>query len=397
MKGCFNLLILAVCFLVSAMVITPADARDSNSSEINNLLAKEKKERNKLQVRINKQKQDLSRLGKKKFSSLKKLRILDDQLKVRKRELNIYNYNMGKNKTKIALLSKRITAMEQQVSRHRKARIQRLRTIYKEGSLFPIKVLFASGDFNDLLQRIRYMKIVADSDGALFQKYNKQFDVLNQKKEVLLQTREKLLVLQRSVASKRLQIETEKSERQVFLKRLKKEIKTNKKIQEEQLKSSKDLDQMIALLKQKQTQGEGLDISDKKGWLPVPVKGRFLNKFGRKRDKQYDTYIVYNGINIRSSRGTPVRSVFEGNVLYTGALEGYGNLIILGHGKDYHTLYGHLDEIGAKVTVGKRVRPDQIIGRTGDTGSLVGEALYFEIRHKGKPVEPTAWFERPKK
>ena len=395
MKGCFNLLILAVFFLVSAMVITPADARDSNSSEINNLLAKEKKERNKLQARINKQKQDLSRLGKKKFSSLKKLRILDDQLKVRKRELNIYNYNMGKNKTKIALLSKRITAMEQQVSRHRKARIQRLRTIYKEGSLFPIKVLFASGDFNDLLQRIRYMKIVADSDGALFQKYNKQFDALNQEKEVLLQARKKLLMLQRSVASKRLEIETEKSERQVFLKRLKKEIRTNKKIQEEQLKSAKDLNQIIARLEQKQTQGEGLDITDKKGWLPVPVKGRFLNKFGRKRDKQYDTYIVYNGINIRSNRGTPVRSVFEGNVLYTGALEGYGNLIILGHGKDYHTLYGHLDEIIA--TVGKRVRPDQIIGRTGDTGSLVGEALYFEIRHKGKPIEPTVWFQRPKK
>ena len=395
MKRCFNLLILAVCFLVSAMAVTPADARDSKSNEINNLLAKEKKERNKLKARINKQKQDLSRLGKKEFSSLKKLRILDDQLKVRKRELNIYNYNMGKNKTKIALLSKRITAMEQQVSRHRKARIQRLRTIYKEGSLFPIKVLFASGDFNDLLQRIRYMKIVADYDGALFQKYNKQFDALNQKKEILLQAREKLLMLQGSVASKRLEIEKEKSERQVFLKRLKKEMRVNKKIQEEQLKSSNDLNRIIARLEQKLTLGEGLDITDKKGWLPVPVKGRFLNKFGRKRDKQYDTYIVYNGINIRSSRGTPVRSVFEGNVLYTGALEGYGNLIILGHGKDYHTLYGHLDEIIA--TVGKRVRPGQIIGRTGDTGSLVGEALYFEIRHKGKPVEPTTWFQRSKK
>ena len=65
MKRCFNLLILAVCFLVNAMAVTPADARDSKSNEINNLLAKEKKERNKLQVRINKQKQDLSRLGKK--------------------------------------------------------------------------------------------------------------------------------------------------------------------------------------------------------------------------------------------------------------------------------------------------------------------------------------------
>ena len=395
MKRWFSWMIFASFFLVSAMAVIPADARDPKSNEINDLLAKEKKERNKLQMQINKNNLALSRLGSKESSSLKKLRILDDQLKVRKRELNIYNYNMGKNKKRIALLSKRITVMEQQVSRHRKARIQRLRTIYKEGSLFPIKVLFASGDFNDLLQRIRYMKIVADYDGALFQKYNKQFDALNQKKEILLQAREKLLMLQGSVASKRLEIEKEKSERQVFLKRLKKEIRTNKKIQEEQLRSTEDLNRIIARLEQKLTQGEGLDIIDKKGWLPIPVSGRFLNKFGRKRDKRYDTYIVYNGVNIQSSRGTPVRSVFEGNVLYTGALEGYGNLIILGHGKDYHTLYGHLDEIIA--TVGKRVRPGQIIGRTGDTGSLVGEALYFEIRYKGKPIEPTAWFQRPKK
>ena len=70
MKRCFNLLILAVCFLVSAMAVTPADARDSKSNEINNLLAKEKKERNKLQVRINKQKQDLSRLGKPIFQEM---------------------------------------------------------------------------------------------------------------------------------------------------------------------------------------------------------------------------------------------------------------------------------------------------------------------------------------
>jgi septal ring factor EnvC (AmiA/AmiB activator) len=71
-------------------------------------------------------------------------------------------------------------------------------------------------------------------------------------------------------------------------------------------------------------------------------------------------------------------------------LEGYGNLIIVGHGKDYHSLYGHLDNIITQV--GKTIRTDQIIGKSGDTGSLVGESLYFELRHKGKPIEPTKWF-----
>ena len=125
------------------------------------------------------------------------------------------------------------------------------------------------------------------------------------------------------------------------------------------------------------------------------MKGQFLNKFGRKREKQYNTYIVYNGVNIRSQKGTPVRAISDGKVLYTGTIEGYGNIIIIGHGNDYHSLYGHLDEIITQV--GKAVRPGQIIGRSGDTGSTLGESLYFEIRHKGRPVEPTAWLSQSKR
>ena len=146
---------------------------------------------------------------------------------------------------------------------------------------------------------------------------------------------------------------------------------------------------MISRLENKIAHGEGLDISDKKGNLLPPVKGKLLNNFGRERDKIYNTYIVHNGVSIRVRKGAPVRSVFNGKVLYTGTLDGYGNIIIIGHGMNYHSLYGHLDEIIS--STGKTVRSGQIIGRSGDSGSVKGEALYFEMRYKGKPIEPTAW------
>ena len=136
--------------------------------------------------------------------------------------------------------------------------------------------------------------------------------------------------------------------------------------------------------------GEGLDILDKKGRLVLPVTGKILNKFGRKKDKQYGSFIVHNGINIKTRTGTPVRSIFNGKVLYTGELEGYGNLVIIGHGKDFHSLYGHLDRIDAKSN--QVVQVGDIIGLSGDTGSLVGETLYLEMREKGKPIEPLRWF-----
>ena len=151
-----------------------------------------------------------------------------------------------------------------------------------------------------------------------------------------------------------------------------------------------NLNKLIDKLLEKIISGEGLDISDKKGRLNMPINGKILNKFGKKRVKEYDSYIVYNGINVRAIKGSQVKAVFDGTVLYTGELEGYGNMIIVGHGKDFHTLYGHLDII--KVTTNSVVKTGQVIALSGDSGSLEGETLYFEIRKNGKPIEPNPWF-----
>jgi len=379
-----------ICFYL----VSPALAGVQEIDDINDLLKKEKMERDQLEARIKKQSQSLSKMGKKEHYILKKQRILDDRLKIRQRELKIYDWNIKINQKKYNTLSKSIAKTGKQLSLQRKQMGRRLRTIYKEGNLFPVKILFSSDNFNNLLKRLKYMESVAVYDSALFNNYDAKFNRQNREKEALLHAKRKLLLFRESAEIKKKEIRVEKSNRKKFLARLKKEKKLNKRLKNELVQSSKKLNQLIARLKEKLILGEGLDISDKKGRLPFPVKGKFLNKFGRKRDKRYNTFIVYNGVSIRSAKGTPVRSVFKGKVLYTGTLEGYGNIIIIGHGKQFHSLYGHLDEISTQS--GKTVRSGQIIGRSGDTGSTLGESLYFEIRHKGKPIEPTAWLSRSK-
>ncbi|MBV52368.1 MAG: hypothetical protein CMH77_07760 [Nitrospinae bacterium] len=384
-----------ILILVGFIAIIPVSAGDKKIDEINDLLKKEKVERDKLQSRIKKQSRALFKMGKKEHSSLKKQRILDDRLKMRRRELKIYDWNIKLNQKKYRTLTKSLATSRNQLSLQRKEMGRRLRTIYKEGSLFPVKILFSSDNFNDLLKRLKYMESVAAYDSVLFNDYNSKYRKQDREKEALLHAKGKLLLFKESAENKKKEISAENKEKKRFLARLKKEKKLNKQLKNELIQSSNKLNRLIARLEEKLILGEGLDISDKKGRLSPPVKGKFLNKFGRKRDKHYDTYIVYNGLNIRSAKGTPVRSVFAGKVLYTGTLEGYGNIIIIGHGKEFHSLYGHLDEINT--LVGKTVRSGQIIGRSGDTGSILGESLYFEIRHKGKPIEPTAWLSRSKK
>ena len=377
------------CVFAFIFCLRPALVESADIDEINIMLRNEKDKLSKLKNEIENQTKILNKMGRKEYSNLKKKRILDGQLKIKERELKIYNWNLKINKKKINGLTEKITQGKKQISLQQKNLGRRLRTIYKEGDLFSVKFLFSSEDFTDLLRRAKYLDSIMAYDRFIFNNYERELADFYNKKEVLLHAKGQLDLYKNAAITKKKEIVKEKEKKKQFLVRLSKEKKINKILKEELVHSSKKLNQLISRLENKIAHGEGLDISDKKGNLLPPVKGKLLNNFGRERDKIYNTYIVHNGVSIRVRKGAPVRSVFNGKVLYTGTLDGYGNIIIIGHGMYYHSLYGHLDEIIS--SAGKTVRSGQIIGRSGDSGSVKGEALYFEMRYKGKPIEPTAW------
>lgn len=363
--------------------------------DIQTQIAQEKAELDKLRAKLDKHNKAVLKAGAKENSVLMTLQKIGNGLKMRERELKIHEYNKKINQQKISESTKSIALAENQLTGQKQILAKRLRAIFKEGNMFPVKVLFSAENFNDLIQRIKYMELVTAYDSSLFEKYDERLKQLEDGKKALLDARTKLNKLQQGTLDKKNEIKKEKTEKSIFLNTLKREKELSVKLKKELQQASNNLNDLIFKLEEKLGKGQGLDFGDKKGWLALPVNGKFLNKFGKKRDKQYDSYIVYNGVDIKAAKGTPVRSIFSGKVLFANELEGYGNLVIIGHGKDYHSLYGHLDEIITKV--GRTVRPSQIIGRSGDTGSLVGETLYFELRHKGKPIEPTRWFQLAKK
>ena len=384
-----KILIFCAFAFIFIFYLRPALVESADIDEINIMLRKEKDKLSKLKNEIKNQTKIFNKMGRKEYSNLKKKRILDGQLKVKERELKIYNWNLKINKNNVSALTKKIAHGEKQIYLQQKNLGRRLRTIYKEGDLFSVKLLFSSEDFTDLLRRAKYLDSIMAYDRFIFNNYERELADFYNKKDVLLHAKGQLDLYKNAAITKKKEIVKEKEKKKQFLARLSNEKKINKILKEELVHSSKKLNQLISRLENKITHGQGLDISDKKGRLLPPVKGKLLNNFGRERDKIYNTYIVHNGVSIRVRKGAPVRSVFNGKVLYTGTLDGYGNIIIIGHGMYYHSLYGHLDEI-ISIT-GKTVRSGQIIGRSGDSGSVKGEALYFEMRYKGKPIEPTAW------
>ena len=390
MKQILIIWVLFILFSTEFFVFSPVLAGNRETGEIDALINDEQKELQVLKKKIALQEKTIRIEGAKESTVLKHLQKIGTQLKLKERELAIYQLNYKVNQKNILSLVQRYKKAEQKLKYQEKVLGLRLRSIYKEGPVYPLKIIFSSNNVSDLLQKFKYMNLIARQDSELLYEYKNKLENIKEDKRALFEARAKIINLKEKAKIKKKEIERTKIIKSKFLKNIKKKKSLNIETRKELVAASSNLNKLIKKLLVKLDSGEGLEISDKKGRLKLPLNGPILNKFGRKRVKEYDSYIVYNGINVKATKGTHVKAVFDGKVLFAGELEGYGNLVIVGHGDKYHTLYGHLDDIN--VSVDKVVKTGEIIGLSGDSGSLEGEVLYFELRRNGKPIQPIPWF-----
>ncbi len=122
--------------------------------------------------------------------------------------------------------------------------------------------------------------------------------------------------------------------------------------------------------------------------LPRPVAGEVQGRFGAQRPEGG----LWRGIVLRAAVGTPVRAVAAGRVVFAHWLSGFGNLLIIDHGKQYLSIYAYnqtlLRQVGDVVARGDEV------ARVGATGGQVEPGLYFELRHQGAPINPEIWLKQ---
>ena len=121
----------------------------------------------------------------------------------------------------------------------------------------------------------------------------------------------------------------------------------------------------------------------------MPVEGKIVNLFGPFKNPKYNITNFRSGIDIKADNGEPIRAVYSGEILYSSWFKGYGNMIIIDHGKNYYTVYAHVEE--AFKAKGDVVETGEVIATVGDTGSMEGSRLYFEVRHHENPMDPLQW------
>lgn len=130
-----------------------------------------------------------------------------------------------------------------------------------------------------------------------------------------------------------------------------------------------------------------------RGVLEWPSRGQVSSGFGRTLDRDSGSYVEHTGLDIEAAFGSEIKTVAAGSVVFAQWLRGYGLTVIVDHGDGYISVYAHASVL--LVSKADSVRRGQKIGLVGDSGSIRGPFLYFEIRKDGKAIDPTGWL-RPR-
>jgi len=285
--------------------------------------------------------------------------------------------------------------LERRQSATREALSTRAVALYKSGEPGPLRILFAAESLPELLHRLEVLRLLLVRDRELILRYRWQAAELE-----TTRTRMSGAARERDAAAARfdarnLELARERAAKRVILGGLRRNRTRERQALYELEAAAKVLEETLARLGDQggvpkdRFDAAGAPFTSLRGRLEPPVAGELVAGFGRVVDPEFGTETFRKGVDLEADEGTTVRAVADGAVRYAGWFRGYGKIVILDHGEGYFTVSGHLAE--AQVTVGQRVTAGDPVGVVGETGSLSGPRLYFEIRRGGEPRDPAEW------
>lgn len=324
---------------------------------------------------------------------LKRLQALEQEAADTKKLLDGLNARQDELLQEVNALRSEIAHSDSSAALRRARLASQLRHMYMYRSQSTFAVLATSGELNQLGRKMRAMTSIARAERNFIDDIQQDRSILQDKKAQLDERLAQLEQTRGQVERQRARVNSLKQERRTQLDQIKKERKRWDSSLKELQQSAAQLEDLMAQLEKKgQKSGAQLsaDFPALKGHLIMPVAGTVTQGFGRSVHPRFKTVVVNRGMNIAAAIGAPIRVVAPGVVDYVNWLPGYGKCIIVNHGNGWYTLYAHCSQIFPAVSA--TVQSGEVIAEVGDTGSLDGSQLYFEIRHGKSPVDPTPWF-----
>jgi septal ring factor EnvC (AmiA/AmiB activator) len=388
-RGIFYLLpFLFLSFIPS--IYADFDDESDSGLDYNQRQAK-KQELEKLRQRMSELRQNIEQKQQEKDSATKFLKDIEVRIGERAYVLRKINYHLRKQKRELKKLKQQQQQTRNKLASQRNILSEQIRAAYMIGQQEYLKLLLNQENPAAIGRTLTYYDYFHKA-----RSHHIDEAVVTIKKLDNLTARVKIKADELRVSRKQQLVEKQKLEddfidRSIVIKKMEKEIaaqgsRLKKFVADEQqlqqlLKEIRNImPSMLTEIDKRET------FAKRRGRLRWPVKGKVKRLFGKSRQA---ANLRWNGVLIPSREGNNVRAISHGRVAYADWLRGYGMLVIIDHGDGYMTLYGYNQALYKET--GDWVEEGEIIATVGRSGGQLKSGLYFEVRVKGQPSNPTKW------
>ncbi|MDA8087457.1 MAG: peptidoglycan DD-metalloendopeptidase family protein [Nitrospiraceae bacterium] len=344
-----------------------------------------------IQKEIKKQEENLRQANQQESSISDQLQAINGEVSKYEGRLDAEKKRLASINRKIGLTDAGIKKTRQELLKHQNWLKAKLIGLWKNGQAQDIVMLLGADDMGSFLRRWSYLEVMAEQEKKDEDSYSASLNEL-QGQEASLSS---LVSGLRREASRAALVKSRLDMKRQEKRNLLVSIRSQKASYEAMLEGLKEASRkLLAVINRSNISSSynGKGFQGMKSRLPWPVLGTVVFRYGRGTDPVFGTPIFRNGIYIRTAANAKVRSIFEGKVIYADWFKGYGQLVIINHGGGYNSLYAGLNEIFLKV--GDIIMGGAPVGRAGGSVMVNGPSLYFEVRYRGKPLDPMQWLAR---
>lgn len=377
---------------------------EATGSPLDGKISREEKNMERLEKQVNYHKKAVVDTQKKEKSVLEQLSVYDQKQKLAQQKIKLLELKQEKVSNTITELTDQIRTAESDILVMKDALRDRMIAIYKYGGLTELNLLVTAKSSHEALTASYLLSQIAKQDQEMIESMAREKEQLENAAEKLLHQKTTLKEQSSELVIQKESLSRETSSRNALLQKLRKQKALHLAAAKDLERSQREIEKKISLLLNKKRQAEAqrnvstgktrTDITymNSGGKFSWPTQGKITSRFGTRIHPVFKTKIMHTGIDISARKGTRVKAAESGEILYSGWLRGYGQIIIIDHGHDLTTVYAHLDSIA--VDEGMGVKKGQDIGTVGSTGVATGPHLHFEVRFNGEARDPLKYLSR---
>ena len=358
---------------------------------------------------INKMKKEIEELSSKlrkaninETTTSKRITNLDEEIALVNKLIQSLKREETSNRNKVNVLKDRIKTKEDELELLRTRYEQRIVNTYQKGRVSDLEKVLSSTSWRQAVYRTQYLKIISSIEQKMTKDIENILLAINKDKLKLELLLRQSISLKRDKQKQMTSLRKMRIKREKELNRIRQDKSALANYMQEKSAGVKQLESIIKKvledkarsereerIRQQQQALKTKEFNLLKGQLPWPTEGRVISKFGKQWNSRLKTTTDNPGIDIKGQPGSPIRSTMSGVVTTITYIRGYGTTVIIDHGGGFYTVYSHVTNIQTQVD--SEVRSGDVIAYMGDSGSVNGSKLHFEVWGKGQKLDPEKW------